>query len=145
VESGHAAERVELIDEESVVDHGTRRVTWFVRVGDTWQRCGSVAGAKSEQLSAGPGTVWQTRVELELPRGTAVMRRILSPTAPRPRDAFSYLTRQGSTHSQKISHTYYKVRSRGTLQAVEAHGMHDPPVTDDGSRPRSPGSKLRKR
>jgi hypothetical protein len=144
VESGHAAERVELIDEESVVDHGTRRVTWFVRVGDTWQRCASVAGAKLEQLSAGPGTVWQTRIELELPRGTAVMRRVLSPTAPRPRDALSYLTRQASTTSQRVSHTYYKVRRRGTLEVVEAHGAHDPPVTEHGPQPSSTGSRSRK-
>lgn len=145
MESGQAAERVELIDEESVVDHGTRRVTWFVRVGDTWQRCGSVAGAKLEQLSAGPGTVWQTRVELELPRGTAVMRRVLSPAAPRPRDALSYLTRQASTHNQRVSHTYYKVRRRGTLEAVEGYGNGDPPLTEDGSSPGASGSKSRKR
>ena len=115
-----AAERIEVFDEECVVDHGTRRVTWFARVGDTWQRCSSLAGATLVQLAAGPGTVWRTRIEIELTRGTAVRRQVLTPSAAPPRDALNYLTGQSRTSGPRLSYTYYRVCRGGSLERVDA-------------------------
>ena len=113
-------ERVELIEEECVVTHGTRRIQWFVRVGDSWQRSRQLPSAQCEQLSAGPGTVWQTRIQLELPRGTGLMRKALEPAARSARDALSYLIANASSPKQRVSHGYYKVGRAGTLQANPA-------------------------
>lgn len=133
MERAPPAERIEVIDEECVVDHGTRRVSWSARVGDTWQRCATIEGAKLERLAAGPGTVWRTRIELELPRGTLLMRQVVSPTAPPPRDALSYLTGGTARRGQRLSYSYYSVRRGGAVDAAPAdahsslHGMPPEP------------------
>jgi hypothetical protein len=113
------SERVEVVDEESVVDHGTRRVTWFARVGDTWQRCSALDGATVEQLAAGPGTVWRTRIEVVLPRGTGLRRQVLSPSPAAPRDALSYLMSRAGRSGQRLSYTYYKVCRGGTIERAD--------------------------
>ncbi len=119
MESAALPERVEVVDEECVVDHGTRRVSWFARVGDTWQRCASISGATVTRLDAGPGTVWRTRIEIVLSRGTRLKRQVLSPSAAPPRDALSYLTSQPGTSGPRSSYTYYKVCRGGTLQTSD--------------------------
>lgn len=119
MERAATPERVEVFDEECVVDHGTRRVSWSARVGDTWQRCSSLTGATLDRLDAGPGTVWRTRIEVELPRGTGMRRQVLSPSPPPPRDALSYLTGGSRAGGPRLTYTYYKVGRGGSLERVE--------------------------
>jgi hypothetical protein len=74
-------ELVEVIDEERIVERGTGQVNWFVRLNDDWVHVSAWPGALSERLDAGAGTVWQSRTELRVPRGTYLMRVESRPTS----------------------------------------------------------------
>lgn len=111
-------ELVEVIDEERIVERGTGQVNWFVRLNDAWVHVAKWPGALSERLDAGAGTVWQSRTELKVPRGTHLMRVESRPNAYAREDPLDYLTRGAPTKSRRTRRTYYVVGRNGLLVHV---------------------------
>jgi len=109
-------ELVEVIDEERIVERGTGQVNWFVRFNDDWVHVSAWPGALSERLDAGAGTVWQSRTELRVPRGTYFMRVESRPTSYAREDPLDYLTRGTPSKSRKTRRNYYTVGRAGELR-----------------------------
>jgi hypothetical protein len=118
-------ESIELNDGEVVVARGTRAISWWVRKGEGWVNARGWPGAKVEQLDAGPGTVWQCRLELELPLGTVLMRVESHPVPLSRKDPFEYLERETRRARRKVRRTYFKVGRRGALLAEPEHGRSE--------------------
>ncbi|HWZ89634.1 MAG TPA: hypothetical protein VNW92_12310 [Polyangiaceae bacterium] len=110
---------VEVVDEERIVERGTAQVNWFVRINDGWVHVSAWPGARSERLDAGAGTVWQSRTELDLPRGTYLMRVESRPSPYARESALDYLTRGAPSKSRKTRRNYYTVGRMGELCAAE--------------------------
>ena len=108
-------ETVEVIDEERIVERGTAQVNWFVRQNDGWVHVSAWPGALSERLDAGAGTVWQSRTELEVPRGTYLMRVESRPSSYKREDPLAYLTRGAPSKSRKTRRNYYTAGRAGLL------------------------------
>ncbi len=108
---------VEVIDEERIVPRGTAQVNWFVRLNDAWVHVSTFPGARSERLEAGAGTVWQSRTEIELPRGARLMRVESRPNSYASESPLEYLTRGAPAKSRKVRRTYYFVGRTGDLVA----------------------------
>ncbi|HEX3773976.1 MAG TPA: hypothetical protein VHV51_05890 [Polyangiaceae bacterium] len=108
-------ELVEVIDEERIVERGTAQVNWFVRLNDGWVHVSEWPGARSARLDAGAGTVWQSRTELELSRGTYLMRVESRPNPYAREQPLDYLTRGASSKSRKTRRDYYRVGRAGEL------------------------------
>jgi hypothetical protein len=106
---------VEVVDEERIVDRGTAQVNWFVRLNDGWVHVSTWPGAVSERLDAGAGTVWQSRTQLALPRGTYLMRVESRPSNYTREDPLDYLTRGAPSKSRKTRRNYYTVGRSGEL------------------------------
>ena len=115
-------ESIELDDGEVVVARGTRAISWWVRKGDGWINARGWPGAKVEQLPPGPGTVWQCRLELELPLGTVLMRVESRPVPLARKDPLDYLERETRRARRKVTRTYFKVGSRGALLPERERG-----------------------
>ncbi len=110
---------VEVIDEERIVERGTAQVNWFVRLNDGWVHVSTWSGARSERLDAGAGTVWQSRTELDLPRGARLMRVESRPQAYARESPLEYLTRGAPSKSRKVRRNYYVVGRTGDLVLVQ--------------------------
>ncbi len=108
-------QRVELYDSEKIVDRGTQRTDWYVRVGDGWQRAARIPGATTTTLDVGPGTVWQICIELQLPAGTKLMRVQSSPRRERARDAFTHLLQGSRGPAVQTRPSYFRVGRRGEI------------------------------
>lgn len=108
-------ESVELVDSETIVAHGSCTVRWFVEVGEQWVPASESAAARVERLDAGPGTVWQSRVSVELPRGTWLLRQESRPGTAKRRDPFDYLAREVRTAARRVRRSYFVVGPSGTL------------------------------
>lgn len=113
-------EVVEVIDEERIVPRGTAQVNWFVRMNDGWVHVSAWPGALSERLDAGAGTVWQSRTELQVPRGTYFMRVESRPTSYAREDPLAYLTRGAPGKSRKTRRNYYTAGRAGELRPAPA-------------------------
>lgn len=107
--------RIEVVNAELIADRGTRRVSWRVKRGDGWVSANEWPGATEERLDPGPGTVWETRLELELPTGTLLERVESRPRAPSSKDALEYLTRETRGTARQVVRTIYRVSPRGEL------------------------------
>jgi hypothetical protein len=110
-------ESIELSDGEIVVTRGTRAITWWVKKGEGWVNARGWPGAKVEQLDAGPGTVWQCRLDLELPLGTLLMRVESHPAPAGRKEPLDYLEREIRRARRRVIRTYFKVGRRGKLLA----------------------------
>ena len=108
-------ELVEVIDEERIVERGTGQVNWFVRLNDGWIHVSEWPSALSQRLDAGAGTVWQSRTELKVPRGTRLMRVESRPNPYAREDPLDYLTRGAPSKSRKTRRSYYVVGRNGQL------------------------------
>jgi hypothetical protein len=108
-------ELVEVIDEERIVARGTGQVNWFVRQNDAWVHVSAWPGARSERLNASAGTVWQSRTELDLPRGTRLMRVESRPSNYARETPLEYLTRGAPSKSRQLRRNYYLVSRAGQL------------------------------
>lgn len=84
--------RVELFESERIVPRGRKKVSYVVRFRDAWVSASEHPDAEIENLSPGPGTVWERRIELGLPVGTRVCRIESAPAEDVARDALDYLT-----------------------------------------------------
>src|SRR3954469_12229871 len=112
------SEIVEVIDEERIVPRGTAQVNWFVRLNDAWVHVSAWPGARSERLNAGAGTVWQSRTEIEVPRGARMMRVESRPSSYARESPLDYLTRGAPSKSRKLRRNYYFVGRQGDLIAT---------------------------
>ena len=108
-------EVVEVIDEERIVPRGTAQVNWFVRLNDVWVHVSAWPGARSERLAAGVGTVWQSRTEIDVPRGARLMRVESRPSGYQRESPLEYLTRGAPAKSRKVRRNYYLVARQGDL------------------------------
>ena len=108
-------EIVEVIDEERIVPRGTGQVNWFVRLNDGWVHVSQWPAARSERLDAGAGTVWQSRTELRVPRGTYFMRVESAPSSYAREDPLDYLTRGAPSKNRKTRRSYYLCGRGGAL------------------------------
>lgn len=112
-------ERLALIEEEFVAARGSARVVWWVKKNDGWVRAGSAPGAVSERLSAGPGIVWRTRIELSVPRGSQVVRVETRPE-PRPTSTMEHLTGGAPGRKREITRRQLRrVATGGVLEPVD--------------------------
>lgn len=109
---------IELVDEEYVVARGTAEVHWFVRVNDAWQHAASCAGAREERLDPAPGVVYRTRVLLDVPQGTRLLRVESKPGAPRRETILEHLRRGPSLPPRRTLRRVYEVDARGHLIGV---------------------------
>ena len=106
---------IELFEEEFVVARGTGEVHWFVRQNDAWIHCAKVPGARCERLDAPAGSVYRTRVELELPPKTRLMRVESRPGRPPTKSAVEHLLEPSNSVPRETRRRYYSVGPRGTL------------------------------
>jgi len=111
-------EVVEVVDEERIVARGTAQVNWFVRQNDAWVHVSAWPGARSERLNAGAGTVWQSRTEIDVPRGARMMRVESRPSGYARESPLEYLTRGAPSKSRKLRRNYYFVGRHGELIAT---------------------------
>jgi hypothetical protein len=110
--------RVELAEIENIVARGRRTVTWCLRAGQRWVRAAEQPNARIVSLDAGPGTVWEHLVELELPAGSVLMRIESSPVPERRRQALEYLMNETRAAARRVRRTYFKVARDGSLQPI---------------------------
>jgi hypothetical protein len=78
-EPSEPLERVVLTEEETVTRGRRSVVSYRVRLNDGWVRARSHPTARAEPLDRGPGVVYRTRIELDLPRGTLIERAETAP------------------------------------------------------------------
>jgi hypothetical protein len=113
-------EEIEVIDEERIVERGTAEITWFARLNDGWVHVSAWPGATSERLSAGPGTVWQSKTTLPMPRGSRLMRVESRPGDYARESPLKHLTRGATGAKRRIFRSYFVVGRSGTLISVKA-------------------------
>jgi len=107
-------ERVVLVNEEFVGERGTVKVVWHVRHNDGFVSASESPGARSERLDAGPRVVWRSRVEVELARGTPVVRVETRSGASRS-STLAHLTGVAKSSRPEIVRTRFVVGPRGDL------------------------------
>jgi hypothetical protein len=123
-------ESVELFECEVVAGRGRKQTLYLIRFNDSWVAASKHPGARVQSLDPGPGTVWERRIELDLPRGS-LLRRIDSAPLPDPKaDPLAYLTRAAPKARRRTHETRLRVAARGRLEP-------DPDARDDA--PRAPG------
>jgi hypothetical protein len=108
--------RVALTNSERIVERGTLHVTWFVRRARAWVAADRWPGARVEQLESGPGTVWESRIELDVPAGAELMRVESRPMRGERLSALEFLERERKRPPRRVRRTYYRVGSRGELR-----------------------------
>jgi hypothetical protein len=106
---------VRVLAGEYVVAHGTQTTEWSLRSGSRWVSLGSVEGVVTERVSLGPGTIWQTLFELDVPEGTFLLRTDTAPLPRRHADPMEYLRREVRGARRRVSRRHYRVNARGEL------------------------------
>jgi len=109
---------IEVVDAEVIVPRGRRMTTWFVRYNDGWLRAVEHPNATVQQLQSGPGTVWERRIEIPLPKGTRVCRVDSSPAGEAPRDALAHLAGGRRSPKRTTRRIELSVGPRGELVRV---------------------------
>jgi hypothetical protein len=109
---------IEVFDEEYVALRGTAEVHWFVRVNDAWLHAARHPGAREERLDPAPGTVYRTRLLLDVQAGTRLMRVESRPGAPRRETILEHLQRGPSLPPRRTLRRVYEVDARGHLVGV---------------------------
>ncbi|HLV67339.1 MAG TPA: hypothetical protein VKY73_16065 [Polyangiaceae bacterium] len=110
-------ERVELVEGEHIVARGSVEVAWLVAVRDGWLPAARAPGARVQTLPSGPGTVWQRVVELELPRGTRLVRVESRPRSVQ-RTPLEHLQR-GAGPARRVLRRSYQVGKGGAVRPQE--------------------------
>jgi hypothetical protein len=109
-----ARELVVLVNEEFVGERGSVKVAWLVKYNDGFVAAAELPGARSERLDAGPRVVWRTRIDVELARGTEVVRVETRPGAARG-STLDHLTGGARPTRPRILRTRFVVAARGEL------------------------------
>ncbi len=110
-------ESVELVDSERIVPHGEARVTWHVRKGEGWVRATAWPGAVAVARNAGPGTVWERAVTVELVAGTELLRVESRPRLEAPKDPLSYFDRR-NPRPRATRRARYRVEVGGRVRPL---------------------------
>ena len=113
----HPRELVVLIDEELVGERGNVKIVWLVQHNDGFVPASQSEGARSERLDAGPGVVWRSRIELELERGSSVVRIESRPGSTRG-TTLEHLTGRAKPKRPRVIRTRFVVEPRGRLAPV---------------------------
>lgn len=106
---------VELHERGIVHGRGVQMVTWLVKDRDLWCKATDLEGATLTSLDAGPGTVWERRIELRLAVGTPLERVTSQPETDTHRDVLSHLQR-GKKSGRKTHRQRYRVGARGDIE-----------------------------
>lgn len=109
--------RVRFEEGEYVTQRGTTTTTYRVQLNRVWIEVSRLADASVRRLSAAPGSVWSRVVEVCLPVGTQVERRVQAPLRQRERASTLDLL-MGRANTQKSSQRRERlvVAARGNLQ-----------------------------
>ena len=110
-----SAVSIELFEEEYVVPRGTAEVHWFVRFNDAWIHCASYPGAAATRLESGAHVVYRTRVDLEVPLETRLMRVESRPKLMARRSTLEHLMKPKHSIERQTFRTYYRVARGGRL------------------------------
>ncbi|GMV17906.1 MAG: hypothetical protein HS104_24730 [Polyangiaceae bacterium] len=110
-----ACVKVELFESETIVERGRKKVSYLIRHNDDWVLASAHPNAESERLSAGPGTVWEHRIAVDLPVGTRVCRVESVPRPEPARDALDYLGDQRKSQPRLTRRRELLVNPRGEL------------------------------
>lgn len=110
-----ACVKVELFESETIVERGRKKVSYLIRHNDAWVVAGEHPNATVERLSAGPGTVWEHRVAVDLAVGTRVCRVESVPRPEPARDALHYLGDQRKSQPRLTRRRELLVNARGEL------------------------------
>ncbi|MEZ4225456.1 MAG: hypothetical protein R3B13_31175 [Polyangiaceae bacterium] len=113
--SASARVSVEVEEHGVIRGRGVQTVTWLVKRGDLWCKAAEYPDAVVSQLDAGPGSIWQRRIELTLAVGTPLERVVAHPKADEPRDVLAHLER-GRRQARVLTRTRYEVGPRGQIQ-----------------------------
>jgi hypothetical protein len=103
-----------------VVERGRRTLLWRIEWRDGWRRAEDWPNAELEHVDPGPGTVWERRIRIRVPRGTRLERVISRPGKPVRRDAWDYLAREVRGPARAVTRTRFEVAAHGELVAVES-------------------------
>jgi hypothetical protein len=114
VTTAEPRELVEFVDEEFVGERGSVKVVWLVAHNDGFVPASKVPGARSERLDAGPRVVWRSRVQVELARGTTVVRVETRPDSTRG-STLSHLTGTAKNKRSGVVRKRFVVGPRGKL------------------------------
>jgi hypothetical protein len=114
--------RVEVTDEEVVVQGGTSRVVWFVLQDEKFVRLASVAGVELSEPRSAAGVIWRSRLSIAVPPNTVFMRRESRPRSDRRRDPLDYLTLSSPSSLSSIRETRFRAAPDGRLAPVAAPG-----------------------
>jgi len=108
---------IEVVDGEYVAVRGARERVWFVRVNQGWVAAIEQA-TEIIQVDPGPGTVWERRLVLELPRDSVLLE---VESAPRPvvRTPLEYLTK-GPQTARRVRRREFRVGARGLVPLASA-------------------------
>ena len=112
-EAGGRLVLVELVDEETIVPRGTRKVVWYVRTGDAWTHPGDLPDATRVALEPRPGTIWMSSTEVKVQPGTRLMRVESDPSQDPARDPLDYLRGEIRGARRRTRRSYYRVTERG--------------------------------
>lgn len=108
---------VRVLCGESVASYGTRETRWWLHHEGRWTRVDQVPGVQQERVSAGPGTIWQSLFELEVPAGVWLMRVDSEPMPERLSDPLSYLQKERRSTRRRLTRRFYRVANNGELRA----------------------------
>jgi hypothetical protein len=103
-----------LMEEELVAERGSVKIAWLVSHNDGWIPASKCEGATRERLDTSPRVVWRSRVELELPRGTRVLRVETRPAQKRG-STLAHLTGSARSAGQGVVKTRFVVGRGGRL------------------------------
>ena len=115
-------EPVELFESETILERGHRTLLWLVRRNDEWTSATEWPGAVVESLAPGPGTVWERRIEIRLPRGTVLQRVESRPAPVRRRDPLDYLAREARRAARRVKRSRFRVGRDGDLVPERPRG-----------------------
>jgi hypothetical protein len=102
-----------------VVERGRRTLLWQIEWRDGWRRVEEWPDAELETVDPGPGTVWERRIRIRVPRGTRLERVVSRPGDAARRDAWDYLAREVRGPARHLTRTRFQVSARGELVAVD--------------------------
>jgi hypothetical protein len=117
---------IELVARESVVAHGTERVSWWIFDGQHWISVRDYEGCTLTRANAGPGVVWETLASVSVPKRTWVMRVRSRPRTTEPLDPLRYLERGVLQQRLELRRTFFCVDEAGRLRPPAAG--EEPPI-----------------
>jgi hypothetical protein len=113
---------VQVICSEVVVSGGSRTTQWHVLDRGQWLPAHRHPSCVSKREQAGPGTVWQEALTLQLAPGTELKQLISEPLPAKRRSAFDYLRAEVRSTARRTRELHVIVGRTGKL----LHGKKTP-------------------